>query len=250
MSLRCTRHIALLAAFGFIYGLSGIAWAEEKSPLRLEARALNRSIENQENPALINVSGYLSCMDARIAGSVCMSCDGDIGHQDIFPSKKDTKLVFYHVSPAWESDCRIITEAQRRGYTRIYILKGGLPAWRKAGYDTESVQRTPRTPGLAIKPEGVAAWRKSAPKPLVLDIRPTEDFKRQHIEGAVNIPFSLLHLRYPEIPWEKSLLIVDEDGGQSFLAASYLSRKGFGGVVRLGGGMAEWNEHVGKGLTK
>ncbi|HBL54235.1 MAG TPA: rhodanese-like domain-containing protein, partial [Syntrophaceae bacterium] len=39
---------------------------------------------------------------------------------------------------------------------------------------------------------------------------------------------------------DRTLLMVDEDGTGSFLAASYLARKGFPNVRRLKGGMAEY----------
>jgi len=247
---RIALTITLLAAIGLLIALPAMTGAEEKSPQRLEARTLNRMIENQENLMLIHLSGYLSCMDARIPASVCMSCDGEQGQPDVFPEKKETKLVFYHVSPSQEPDCAAISEAQRRGFTRIYVLKGGLPAWRKAGYDTESIERVPRAAGLAIKPVDLAAWKNSVHKALVLDIRSAEAFRRQHIEGALNIPFSVLHLRYPDIPLDHTLLVVDEDGAKSFLAAGFLSRKGFAGAARMNGGMSAWNDYVRRGRTK
>ena len=66
------------------------------------------------------------------------------------------------------------------------------------------------------------------------------------MEEAMNIPMALLHLRYQEISLDRHLVVVDEDGSRSFLAASYLSRKGFASIERLAGGMSAWDAYVKK----
>ena len=76
--------------------------------------------------------------------------------------------------------------------------------------------------------------------PLVVDIRSPKAFAAGHLDGAVNFPLTRLHVEYAEIPLDRTLLMVDEDGTGSFLAASYLVRKGFPNVRRLKGGMAEY----------
>jgi len=48
-----------------------------------------------------------------------------------------------------------------------------------------------------------------------------------------------LHERYAEIPLGRQLVVTDEGGDRSFLAASYLIRKGID-AVRLAGGMKQW----------
>jgi len=219
--------------------VTGASWSQEKAfqPQRIEARALNRIIENQEPVLLINVSSYLECMDARIPGSVCMTCDQGKDLQELFPAGKETKLVFYSGYVPFDPVCPLMDEAVRRGFTRIYILKGGLPAWKRAGYDAEAVTRIPRKVSASVKLADLGAWLKQAKNPLVLDIRSPERFKQSHLEGALNIPLSVLHLRYQDIPLDRALLVVDDEGSRSFLAASYLSRKGFENVGRLVGGM-------------
>jgi len=73
----------------------------------------------------------------------------------------------------------------------------------------------------------------------VLDIRSREKYEKGHLQGAMSIPMHQLHERYHELPHDRSLMLVDDQGFRSFLAASYLARKGFR-VIRLFGGMAAW----------
>jgi rhodanese-related sulfurtransferase len=231
-------------------GMDGIAWGQDKSPQRIEARVLNRMIENRETLMIINIASYLECMDTRIPASICMSCDQGKDLQDLFPANKETKLVFYAGSVPIEPGCPVIEETIRRGFTKTYFLRGGLSAWRRAGYDTESVNRIPRRVGLSIKPKDLGTWLKQIKSPLILDIRSSQRFKDYHIEGALNIPMSVLHQQYQDIPLNRSLLVVDEEGSRSFLAASYLSRKGFTDSRRLVGGMEAWNSYIRRGTPK
>lgn len=248
-------NIKSFMSFGLVFLIA--AWSSmgscqtaEKKIQRIDPRGLNRMVEYKDPHLLINVSSYLECMDARIPGSVCLSCDQDKEMGKILPANKDTKLVFYGGNALAEGECRVIEEAGRLGYTRLYSLRGGLPAWKRAGYDIETVQRIPRTPGIAVKPKDLPGWLKEAKKPLILDIRDAEAFRKGHLDGAVNIPFSALHLRYQEIPLDRTMLVVDEDGSRTFLAASYLARKGLVNAARLAGGMNAWMAYQKRGPVK
>ncbi|MDD5168077.1 MAG: rhodanese-like domain-containing protein [Syntrophales bacterium] len=231
--------------------MAGAVLGDEKQPQpqRIEVRQLYRMIENHEAFVLIDVASYLECMDSRIPGSLCLPCDEGKGETDFSGTRKDAKLVFYGGNVAVDQDCPVIREAVRQGYTKINILKGGLPAWRRAGYDAESIQRIRRSANPSVKAKDLGAWLKHAGNPLILDIRSPEAFKKEHMENAMNISMSVLHLRYQDIPLDRKILIVDDDGSVSFLAASYLFRKGFTNTSRLVGGMAAWNA-MRKGMSK
>ncbi|MDQ5986977.1 MAG: Thiosulfate sulfurtransferase GlpE [Syntrophus sp. SKADARSKE-3] len=244
------RECAILIGFIIILaiGVTEGAFGEAKTLQRIDAKALIRMIDNRESVIPVHVGGYLECMDAMISGSLCGSCDQDNSIQ--LPPSKETKLVFYDGSVPLTSECRIIEEAVRQGYSRLYILKGGLPGWRRLGYDIVSTQRVPRVSIISIKPKDIDDRSKNAGNLLILDIRSADAFKNNHIKDAMNISMSLLHLRYQEIPLDRPVVVVDEDGSRSFLAASYLFRKGFKSIERLAGGMSAWDAYVKKGSKK
>jgi rhodanese-related sulfurtransferase len=93
---------------------------------------------------------------------------------------------------------------------------------------------------LAVSPRYFASWKQQAKNPIIIDIRPADLYQRDHLEGAVNIPLTSLHRLYQNIVQDHPLMIVDENDTQSFLAASYLMRKGFPEVTRLSGGMVNF----------
>ncbi|MFA6411711.1 MAG: rhodanese-like domain-containing protein [Syntrophales bacterium] len=216
------------------------AGADQKPPPRIEPRAVVRMMDNRESIVLINVLSFLECMDSRIPASLCIACEEKGEKAGLLPRDRNAKLVFYGGNTPVEAGCEIIREAQRQGFANLYILKGGLTAWKRAGYEVESVNRIPRVLWPAVKPGNLKPWLNSAPGALMIDLRSPVAYQSHHISGAVNMPLVSLHRTYQDLPWDRPLLVIDADGSRSFLAASYLRRKGFENVRRLEGGMAAW----------
>jgi len=232
----------ICAAIFFIMVFISPVGADQKPPPRIEPRAVVRMMDNHENVVFINVLSSLECMDIRISGSLCIAC-GEAGEKArVLPRDRNAKLVFYGGNTTVEADCEIIREAQRQGFANLYILKGGLTAWKRSGYEVESVNRIPRVLGSALKPANLKRWLNLVPAALIIDLRSPSAYRSNHITGALNMPLFLLHRTYQDLPWDRPLLVIDADGSRSFLAASYLRRKGFENVRRLEGGMAAWQD--------
>lgn len=77
---------------------------------------------------------------------------------------------------------------------------------------------------------------------VVLDIRETGDFKAGHIAGARNIPQSRLDDRLNELDKFKSkpVIVVCKHGQSSGVALAKLTKAGFERVLKLRGGMTQW----------
>ena|SRR5690606_7890415 len=74
----------------------------------------------------------------------------------------------------------------------------------------------------------------------VIDVREVHEYRRGHIEGAVNIPLSQLQQRVEEIPKDKQVLLYCQSGMRSKQAAKLLSRKGYMNLANLNGGILTW----------
>lgn len=216
------------------------AGADQKPPPRIDPRVVVRMMENREKIVFINVLSFLECMDSRIPASLCIACEEAGAKTALLPQDRNAKLVFYGGNAPVEAGCEIILEAQRQGFANLYILKGGLTAWKRAGYEVESVGRIPRVPGAAVKPGNLKSWLNTASAALMIDLRSPAAYQSYHITGAVNMPLVSLHRTYQDLPLDRPLLVVDADGSRSFLAVSYLRRKGLDNVRHLEGGMAAW----------
>jgi len=192
-----------------------------------------------EQVTLINVMSRIECLDHRIPGSLCIACEEFEKRLSEVPRKGT--VILYCESEACTRSCNAGEVAVRKGLTNIYVLKGGMPAWKRAGYTLESPQRIVRVPIRSVKAHELDNWRGSHRNALILDIRSEAAYAGNHLPGAVNIPFYRLHERYGELPERRPLLIVDDQGFRSFLAGSYLFHKWFRTINRLFGGMTAWN---------
>lgn len=81
--------------------------------------------------------------------------------------------------------------------------------------------------------------------PLILDVRPPEEFRAGHVPGAINIPYTALPSHLYELydragQTRPDIIVYCEKGAQSAIAAQLLRRNGFQQVWHLEGDMAAW----------
>lgn len=234
------KNYIFLAVLAVVFAMVNIGGAVQNTPKPIDIAALAAMKDKSEKMIVIDARSTLECMDSKIPGALCFSCEEEKPSTLPSDAAKNIPLIFYGGSVVPASDCKAIAEAAKQGFNDIRILQGGLSAWRKAGRPVVSEKRIPRILSRAVSPKKISAWLKQADSLLLIDIRSVSAYAKDHMDGAVNFPLSSLHVRYADIPLDRTLLVVDEDGTQSFLAASYLARKGFAKVSRLKGGMANY----------
>ena len=227
-----------LAGMIFFFAFAGFADAGQNKIQILNVPTLKALQDRSEKVTLVDSRSVLECLDARIPGSVCLPCDEGQDASFFASSPKESKIVFYEGSTIMDLECGTASLLISQGFTSVYVLEGGLVAWRKASLPVVSEKRITRATMPAVKPKNLSGWLKEAKNPLLIDIRSPKAYDAGHLDGAANYPLTRLHIQYAEIPLDRTLLVVDEDGGASYLAASYLARKGFMNVTRLQGGMA------------
>jgi rhodanese-related sulfurtransferase len=91
-------------------------------------------------------------------------------------------------------------------------------------------------------PSEVAAKMKTAPSPLLLDVRTRAERSSQHITGSLHIPLHELGARIGELDRfkGKEIICYCRSGNRSIVAAARLRRHGFA-VANMKGGIVEWN---------
>jgi rhodanese-related sulfurtransferase len=94
----------------------------------------------------------------------------------------------------------------------------------------------------AISPEQLAALLEQSTPHAVLDVRERAAFERGHIYRATPLPRRLLEVRLPTLVTAPATLIVlyDDDGALSALAAPTLAEMGYTEVFELTGGLEAW----------
>jgi hydroxyacylglutathione hydrolase len=110
-------------------------------------------------------------------------------------------------------------------------LKGGVDAWKKAGFPS------PELPQITVE-----ALYQSMPTASiqVLDVRREREWEDGHIEGASWWPLDNFKVAPPEIDREVPISVHCKGGYRSMIACSLLQRAGFQNVINLTGGFDAW----------
>jgi rhodanese-related sulfurtransferase len=135
------------------------------------------------------------------------------------------------------------------GFTNIYNINGGLTNFYDQGIKADPCSNysiVSNVPYKIISPKQLA---ESKTNYYVIDLRSDSAFNGKslderikmqgHFVNAVNIPFDKIEKAFKLYP-EKNILLVDESGDKSPLAAKMLLDKGFKDVSILFNGMDEW----------
>ena len=87
---------------------------------------------------------------------------------------------------------------------------------------------------------------------VLIDIRPSEEFIREHIMGAINIPYQKIEdwaaAVADAVTEDIVIYLYSEDGRESDQAAKRLRTKGFSQYLSLVGGLKEWKRQYGQKL--
>jgi rhodanese-related sulfurtransferase len=211
---------------------------EAPSPWKtIDAPTLNAMMVSDKGLPVYNTMSELECLDHRIPGTQCLACEDVENNPSLLPPDKERAIVFYCESAGCYRSCRAV----KAGYRQIHVLEGGIPAWKKAGYSVETIERIPRGSIQSVRAEALKQMLVERQDLLVVDVRSEKSYKEGHIEGALNVPLYRFSANYAQIPLDRTVVLVDDRGFRTFLAGSYLEMKGYR-VMRLFGGMQAWQE--------
>jgi rhodanese-related sulfurtransferase len=90
-----------------------------------------------------------------------------------------------------------------------------------------------------LEPDQVKALIAQSPRPFLLDVRTTDEYKQAHIGGAELIPLDELQAKTARLPKEREIICVCASGSRSSAAARHLSGQGYK-VSNMRGGMSRW----------
>lgn len=78
--------------------------------------------------------------------------------------------------------------------------------------------------------------------PIILDVRPSADFKRGHLLNAMSMPITQLDTQMGQIDKNKArpVLVYCALGGSSIVAVEKLRKNGYTEVYPLNGGINSW----------
>jgi rhodanese-related sulfurtransferase len=129
------------------------------------------------------------------------------------------------------------------GFVNTKYLRGGIPGWMEKGFPLVSWGGSEEDNAKVKKITIDEIKNDAAANPdslQFLDVRGKDNFAKEHIIGALNIPLSDLETRKNEIPVVKKIIVYSANESESFQAAVVLFDLNFFNVYQLDGGINEW----------
>lgn len=118
----------------------------------------------------------------------------------------------------------------RVGYDNaIGYLKGGVEAWKQAGYPIDSIHEL-------TADEFAKLYNSSKEELHLLDVRKESEFNSQHIEAAMNFPLDFVNENMAQLDKKNKYYIHCAGGYRSVIMASILKSRGFENIVNIQGG--------------
>ncbi len=123
----------------------------------------------------------------------------------------------------------VVTRLARVGYDYcIGYLDGGFEAWKKAGMETDKIERV-----TAVQLAQILAANPDTP---VFDVRKNSEYLSEHVEGAENAPLDYINESMLAMPKHKTAYIHCAGGYRSMIFASILRARGYDNLVDVAGG--------------
>ena len=147
----------------------------------------------------------------------------------------DTTQPIVLVAPEGKEE-ETITRLSRVGFDNVLgFLKGGLDAWKSAGFETDYIQ--------SVTPEVFA--KELSSEISVVDARRPSEFQAEHVENAINIPLDTINTHLELIPKDQDFYLHCAGGYRSVIMASILKSRGIHNLINIEKGISGIrNAHV------
>jgi rhodanese-related sulfurtransferase len=144
---------------------------------------------------------------------------------------------------------------RQMGFPNVYVLEGGVDAWRGASFEVETGNESAEPAGIGVARRRVPLVKtrelQSAAQPVIF-VGTSDEFSAAHVPGSRWLSRSWLELRIGEVaPPGSRLAVTCKDGTGSLLAAATLLGLGYAAEA-LEGGVDAWRAAalpVEQGLT-
>jgi rhodanese-related sulfurtransferase len=161
------------------------------------------------------------------------------------------KPVFVYCSHSQRSR-RVSKMLADSGFTNVLNINGGVSNLRLYDFGNACGLLTTRLPYQILSP--IALAKSKGDDYFILDLRADSAFRGMaivekrngygRIKNAVNIPLLDLQQKLSSLPRDKKILLVDENGNDSPVAAQTLTKNGFNNVSVLFNGMEAYLTEV------
>ena len=185
---------------------------------------------NDGKTVVVNIRDYAAFGGHHIPGSFHIDINSNFPTFAgwVLPPEKDILLV--SDTPQQAEDAVVMLRRVGLDHAVGY-LKGGTHAWVMAGYETDHIPLL-SAEEVHEKLEGGGF--------VLLDVRTEDEYRENHVPGAVNILAMDLRTRYRELDTKKPVIAMCQTGRRVSLACSILKQHNFSKVYNAAGGITAY----------
>lgn len=85
------------------------------------------------------------------------------------------------------------------------------------------------------------SFKQGMRKAQIVDLREKAPFRRKHIDGARNLPYTMIKYNYSELRPDLPVYLYSDSQSITLRAARFLKKKGFTSIHWLKGGFDQWD---------
>ena len=185
------------------------------------------SFLKEGNVVLVDLREPKAAASGHIPGAVNIPLAQLEGWEKKFPSSKGAQLVFYGDK---ESDvASAISTSRDWGYTNVTGFPGGINEWKLRGFELAKGAPSDRIAykkRLGSDEMGSAEFLKGLAKGTILvDVRTPEEYAKERIPNAINIPAEQMAKRFAELPKGKQVVFYCNTGTRAEMAFDVVKGK-------------------------
>ncbi|THD33636.1 MAG: MBL fold metallo-hydrolase [Flavobacterium johnsoniae] len=185
------------------------------------------AIANQSEALILDVRHEDDFVKSHIPGSIFIGIQGGFAPW-VGALIRDVKQPLLLITPEGREE-ETITRLSRVGFDNsLGYLKGGIAAWKEAGFETDSIE--------SISPEQFESEVNE--KSIIVDARKPGEFNAEHVENALNIPLDFVNEQLAEVPKDENFYLHCAGGYRSVIMASILKARGYHNMINVEKGIA------------
>ena len=214
----------------FMLGNLTAAGAGEGTYKVIDHAALKAKVEaDQRDFLLVDARNPEEYREAHIPGAINIPQKKIDVYQGLLPADKHSEIIFYCNGVKCGKSKKAAKKAIELGYSNVLVYAEGMPVWEEMGYsfykggDYEKKIETTK-----ISPHDLQQFMSREPESIIIvDVRDPEEFKEDHIPGAINLPLKNFAAGSNILEKDKTIVVYCNSGGRSYGAYKKLMKLGY-----------------------
>jgi len=199
---------------------------KDSTPRYVDARELKTWIHDEAELALLDVREHGQFGENHLFFAVPLPYSELELHIARLVPRTATRMVIYGDAATEPAVLAAAQALQRLGYSRVHVLRGGIQAWRDAGYATfagvnlpsktfgEIAEHVYHTPSVSAG-QLHDMLNDADANIIVLDGRPVAEYRKMNIPGAICCPNGELALRIGELAPDPGTKVIINCAGRT-----------------------------------